>query len=222
MRSVRRHPFYPDAAPQSAHIPMIIGNTHDETRLFYRDPSYFALDWDDLPGLLLQNIPVDIDPDYVLAEYRNLYPELSPSNIFFKATTAGRSWRAAIEEAQERAKLGSGNTFVYQLDFQSPERPEMGAPHTFDIPLVFGNLGVEESITGAGRNARAVSAMMLEAFSSFARTGKPRSGDLPAWQPYSLPNRETMMIDVEARMENDPRGEERKIFARVPYVQPGT
>jgi para-nitrobenzyl esterase len=27
MRSLKRHPFYPDAAPQSAHLPMIIGNT---------------------------------------------------------------------------------------------------------------------------------------------------------------------------------------------------
>lgn len=222
MRSLNRHPFYPDAAPQSAHIPMILGNTHDETRLFYRDPSYYNLKWNDLPDLLLRNIPVDIDPNYVLAEYRDLYPEYSPSEIFFKATTAGRSWRAAIEEAQERAKLGRNNTFVYQLDFQSPERPEWGAPHTFDIPLVFGNLGAAGSITGTGPDAKAVSAMMAEAFASFARTGKPASKNLPAWHPYTLPNRETMIIDAKPEMRNDPRGAERKLFARVPYVQPGT
>jgi para-nitrobenzyl esterase len=33
-RSLMRHPFYPDAPEQSAAIPMIIGNTHDETRAF--------------------------------------------------------------------------------------------------------------------------------------------------------------------------------------------
>jgi para-nitrobenzyl esterase len=27
---------------------------------------------------------------------------------------------------------------------------------------------------------------------------------------------------VPPRLENDPRGEERKIFEKVPYVQPGT
>ncbi len=31
-RTLTRHPFYPDAPPQSAGIPMMIGNTHDETR----------------------------------------------------------------------------------------------------------------------------------------------------------------------------------------------
>ena len=33
-RNLRRHPFYPDAPSQSSRIPMIIGNTHDETRAF--------------------------------------------------------------------------------------------------------------------------------------------------------------------------------------------
>lgn len=45
MRSLHRHPFYPDAAPQSANIPMIIGNTHDETRAFFRDPALYELEW---------------------------------------------------------------------------------------------------------------------------------------------------------------------------------
>ncbi len=42
-RSLTRHPFYPDAPAQSAAIPMIIGNTHDETRAFLgNDPATSA------------------------------------------------------------------------------------------------------------------------------------------------------------------------------------
>jgi para-nitrobenzyl esterase len=67
-----------------------------------------------------------------------------------------------------------------------------------------------------------VSAMMGDAFISFARTGKPGSRQLPEWKPFTLLNRETMLFDRPARLANDPRGEERKIFSRVPYVQPGT
>src|SRR6266508_3264697 len=44
--SLKRHPFYPDAPAQSTHIPMIIGNTHDETRAFLGgDQSNFTLTW---------------------------------------------------------------------------------------------------------------------------------------------------------------------------------
>jgi para-nitrobenzyl esterase len=201
---------------------MIIGNTHDETRAFLRDPEFYDLEWDDLPELLIPNMRVDIRPEYVVDEYRRLYPDKSPSDIFFKATTAARSWRAAVIEAEERAQAGRNNTYAYQLDWGSPLQPEMGAPHTLDIPLVFGTLGAERSLTGTGEGARAVSAMLGDAFINFARHGKPAADSLPDWKPYTLPNRETMVIDTPPRLENDPRGAERRLFEQVPYVQPGT
>lgn len=222
MRSLKRHPFYPDAPPQSANIPMIIGNTHDETRAFLRDEKYYNLTWEQLPGELVPNMRVDIEPNYVVESYRRLYPDMSPSDMFFKITTAARSWRAAIIEAEERAAQDGAPTWVYQLDFQSPVQPELGAPHTFDIPLVFGNLDAERSITGTGPDAVAVSAMMSDAFIAFARSGDPNNAALPEWLPYTLPSRETMVIDQPPRLALDPRGAERQLFDIVPYVQPGT
>ena len=222
MRSLQRHPFYPDAPPQSAHIPMIIGNTRDETRAFLRDPHYHELTWDEVPELLIPNLRVDIRPEFVVARYREIYPDYNPSEVFFAATTAARSWRGAIIEAEERARQAGAPTWVYQLDFRSPLEPRMGAPHTMDIPLVFGNLAAEGSITGDGPEARAVSDRMSRAFIALARSGDPSHDGMPAWTPFTLPRRPTMIFDAQARMEDDPRGAERLIFARVPYVQPGT
>jgi len=222
MRSLQRHPFYPDAAPQSAHIPMIIGNTHDETRAFLRDPHYYELTWDEVPELLIPNMRVDIRPEYVVARYRELYPDYTPSQVFFAATTAARSWRGAIIESEERARQQGGPTWVYQLDFPSPTEPQLGAPHTMDIPLVFGNLTARGSITGDGPEARAVSERMSRACIALAREGNPNHAGIPAWEPFTLPRRATMVFDVDTRMEDDPRGAERRLFATVPYVQPGT
>lgn len=222
MRSLERHPFYPDAAPQSAHIPMIIGNTHDETRAFLRGPKYYDLAWEDLPELLIPSLRVDIRPEFVVARYRELYPDYSPSQVFFAATTAARSWRAAVIEAEARAGQAGAPTFVYQLDWPSPVEPAMGAPHTFDIPLVFGTLNAPGSLTGTAPDAERVSAMMRQAFASFARDGVPVARALPEWRPYTLPDRETLIVDLPPRMAEDPRGAERRLFARVPYVQPGT
>src|SRR5690606_29067986 len=78
-----RHPFYPDAPPQSAHIPMIIGNTLDETRAFHgNDPGIHELTWEELPERLLPALHVDIEPEYVIAEYRRLYPNYSAIEVF--------------------------------------------------------------------------------------------------------------------------------------------
>ncbi len=155
----------------------------------------------------------------MVAEYRALYPDWSPSQVFFAASTASRSWRAAVIEAEARARQGSG-AFVYQLDWRAPNGA--GAPHTLDIPLVFGTLDAAGSITGTAADAKAVSGAMQDAFIAFARHGRPDHAGIPAWAPYDLPARQTMIFDAAPRMTDDPRGGERELFARVPYIQPGT
>lgn len=222
-RSLTRHPFYPDAPAQSAAIPMIIGNTHDETRAFLGgDPSNFSVNWAELPAkLTYANMRVDIDPVTVIAEYRRLYPAWSPSDVLFAATTAARSWRAAIIEAEERARAGTP-AFAYQLDWTSPrDGGRLGAPHGADIPLVFDNIDKPGS-RAEGPAAQPMAARMSEAFIAFAHTGDPNCKAIPRWTPYRLPRRQTMVFDNLTRLVDDPRGAERRFFAKVPFVQAGT
>jgi len=223
-RSLTRHPFYPDAPPQSAGVPMMIGNTHDETRsLIGRgDPSIFNLSWEALPERLEAEMRVDISGAWVAAEYRRLYPRYSPADVFFAATTAGRSWRAAVVEAELRAAQGSP-AFVYQLDWRSPaDGGKWGAFHTLDIPLMFGTLTATGSLAGDGDGARRVSDTMQQSLLAFARSGNPNYPGLAAWEPYALPRRQTMVFDVESRLQDDPRGAERRLFAKVPFIQQGS
>jgi para-nitrobenzyl esterase len=207
---------------------MIIGNTHDETRNLIggSDPAAFHLTWEQLPDALARSMRADILPEHVIAEYRRLYPRASASDIFFAATTASRSWRPAIIESELRAAQGSP-AFVYQLDWRSPQDGgRWGAPHGLDIPLVFGNLAARVDLpgtrVGAGERSRRMAARMGDAFIAFARTGDPNTRGLPPWQRYELPRRQTMLLDDEPRLVDDPRGDERRLFARVPYVQQGT
>lgn len=223
-RFLTRHPFYPDAPPQSAAIPMIIGNTHDETRnLIGRgDPETFSLNWEELPPRLAREMRVDIAPDRVIAEYRALYPDYTPSDVFFAATTAGRSWRAAWVEAELRAAQGSP-AFVYQMDLASPsDGGKWGAPHTIDIAHAFDNTSKEGSLTGTGRAARRVADQLSRAFIALAKVGDPNHAGLAPWTPYSLDRRETMVFSESTRLESDPRGGERALFSKVPFTQWGS
>lgn len=221
--SLPRHPFYPDAPAQSAHIPMIIGNTRDETIAFLgNEPGVRELTWEQLPERLLADLFVDIDPEYVIAEYRRLYPDYSPTDVFFAATTAGRSWRGALIELELRT-AAAAPTYAYQLDFRSPvEGGRYGAMHTMDIPLVFDNIAQPQSLTGTSEAAQKTADLMSDAFIAFARSGDPNHAHLPSWQPYDLKRRPTMLFDAEAQAVDDPRGAERRLFAQVPYIQRGT
>ena len=175
-----------------------------------------------MPEKLLVSMHVDIDPEYVIAEYRKLYPNYSATQVFFAATTAGRSWRAAIIEAEARAEQGAP-AYVYQLNYRSPlENGRYGAMHTMDIPLVFDNIAQPGSRTGSNAEAQRTADRMSNALIAFARTGDPNHAGLPAWRPYTLAERQTMLFDAAPKVENDPRGAERRLFASVPYIQRGT
>lgn len=204
MRSLDRHPFWPDAAPQSLHLPMMLGNTVAETRAFIPADSarLKGLDWTNIAARLAPELRIDIDPDWVVRRFRERYPQYTPLQLFYAATTAGRSWRGQVIEAEERARAGAP-AFVYQLDFET-------AKHADDIGLSFG------TIASPTLSQRAMSETVMTAFVRFARTGNP------GWAPYTLPARTTMIFDTQSRTVDDPRQWERELFARVPYVQPGS
>lgn len=204
-RNLHRHPFWPDAAPQSVHIPMLLGNTVAETRAFYAPDSkqLAGLNFDNLAARIAPEMRIDAHPEWVVGEFRARYPKDPPEQLFHRIVTAARSWRGQVEEADARARAGRSNTFVYQLDFEQ-------AKHTDDIGLSFGTI---DSPTPAQTE---MSQTVMNAFVRFAKTGNP------GWSPYDLNARKTMVFDSHSRIVSDPRKWERELFARIPYVQPGT
>ncbi|MCI4591880.1 carboxylesterase/lipase family protein [Sphingobium sp. BYY-5] len=217
-----RHPFVPDAPREAAHIPLIVGNTHDETALWI-EKSLRAGDtnWDNLPERLARETVKDLAPDYVIRRYRELYPGRTPGQILLAASTAGRSWPGHLIQAEERARIGAP-TWMYQLDFPCPEAGGiLGAFHTLDIPLVFDNVDAQGSRIGVSPEARRLAGQMADAFIALARTGDPNCRSIPQWPQFTLDQRPTMIFDRTVRIENDPRREERLLFAVAPYIKPG-
>lgn len=222
MTNLPRHPFWPDAAPQSLRIPMILGNTREETRAFIdpRGPKLKGLGWDNLAARIAPEIKVDLDVDWVVAQYRAKYPQWTPEQVFYSATTAGRSWPGQVIEADERAKAGAGDTWVYQLDRPSPVDPLRRAAHTDDIPYVFGTLDAPGSMSGTDTGARMTRDLMMRAFTGLAKTGRPGLAD---WKPYTTPRRATLVVgNGTVELTDDPRGWERELWSIGPYVQPGS
>lgn len=222
MTNLPRHPFWPDAAPQSLHIPMILGNTREETRAFIdpKGPKLKGLNWDNVAARIAPEIKIDLDVDWVVAQYRAQYPTWTPSQVFYSATTAGRSWPGQVIEADERAKAGATETWVYQLDRASPIDPQRGAAHTDDIPYVFGTIDAPGSMSGIDASAQTTRDAMMRAFKGLAKTGKP---GLPNWKPYTLPERATLVVGAgTTSVVNDPRQWERELWSIGPYIQPGS
>lgn len=225
-RTLPHDPFSPEAPSLSANIPMILGNTHDETRLLIgaSNPALFSLDWTALPAELehYRQFLGNLSTKSIIADYRSWYPGYSPADVFFAVTTAFRSWHGMVIESERRARQ-NGPTWVYNFTWKSPvDVGKWGAPHTLDIPFAFDNLELAASMTGTSRDAQQLASIYADTLLHFAATGGPNHPGLPNWPRYDLTKRPTLLWDSPVRVENDPRGQERKLIAQAPYIQPGT
>lgn len=222
-----RDPFSPDASPLSKEIPMVLGNTHDETRNLIggSNPALFALTWGKLPDAIVASVKQfigNLRPDEIVATYRKLYPDYSPSDVFFAVTTAARSWKGMVLESERRAHQG-GPTWTYYVNWPSPlDGGKWKAPHMIDIPLVFDNVAADRYTAAGAEQAEKLADVASSALLNFARTGNPNGAGVPDWPRFNLEKRPTMIFDLPIHIEDDPRGAERKLFAGAEYIQPGT
>jgi len=232
-RSLPRDPFSPDAPPISNDVPMILGNTHDETRglIGGGQPALFSLTWEELPSALEKNVGSflgPVKPETIVAKYRAWYPQYSPADVFFAATTAFRSWPGQVIEAERRAESpAQQRTWVYEMDWPSPVAGgKFGAPHTVDIPFFFDNLAVAPGMVGASaediERAQPLATAMSQTLIAFATAGDPNHTGLSHWPAYDFKERATMIWNTPPNVLDDPRKNERELAAQAHYRQPGT
>ena len=225
-RTLPSDPFSPAAPAISASVPMILGNTHDETRLLIgaSSPKLFSLTWEELPESLehYRQFLGTLKTDEIVADYRKWYPAYSASDVFFAVTTGFRSWHGMVIESERRAAQ-HGPTWTYNFAWKSPvDGGKWGAPHTMDIPFAFDNTKIAAPMTGGGAQAQALADQISDTFIAFARTGDPNNKSIPHWPRFELEKRPTMVWDTTSRVVDDPRGNERRLIEQAPYTQPGT
>ena len=87
---------------------------------------------------------------------------------------------------------------------------------------MFDNVAAVPHMTGPDTEAtRAMVDNMANSWIAFARTGSPNNTSVPAWAPYDLERRNTMMFDVPSTAVDDPHKSERLFMARYQSQQDG-
>lgn len=206
--SLPAHPFDPQAPAMSAAIPMLIGtNLTEASYALGRDPAVLALDGAGVLERIKRVLP-EKDAVTVLATYERIYPSLAPSDLLFRVITDRGYFLDSTIQAERKAALGQAPAFFYSFYWQQPLAPgRTHVPHGSEIAFVFNNPQLAR-----GEKPESLAATMCAAWAQFARTGNPSTATLGKWQPYDATNRPTMILDRESRMENDPRGEQRKLM----------
>jgi para-nitrobenzyl esterase len=204
-RMVATDPIAAVRAGQYVRVPVLAGNTRDETKLF---PQLFALrpELGGTSGRLLNDAAVfalayRYQPerpaatrieDWIPPQY--LPTDAPRTGYDARSDALNRIWFSAIRDDMLSA-LASRQREVWFYRFDWDELPApfdkiFGAAHTFDLPFVFGNFGpslyANISFTEANRRGReALSNAMMASVGAFARAGDPSSPALgKAWTPW--------------------------------------
>lgn len=120
-------------------------------------------------------------------------------------------------EAHVRA---GGSAHSYLFCHGSPGlRGELGACHALELPFVFGSLSApnQARFAGSGPAVEALSRAMMQAWTSFARTGDPSCEALGTWPTFEPDadgpqRRATQVLALPSRLEYAPLEAERRLW----------
>ena len=212
------NPCYPGAPALSRDVPVLMGTTRTEMSAFLRDdPTVFQMDEAALRTRLAQLLPAPRVGE-ALALYRKRYPDAAPSEIFMLIGTDSNFRKNCQRMADARAAAGGAPTYMYNLTYEtSYMNGQLHSPHYLDCPLIFQSYelpGLKEYIGMSPRVAE-MGRIMARTWTNFAHTMTPQVPGGPEWKPYTLAGRETMRLNLESRLENDPEGELRRYWQRM-------
>lgn len=210
-RTLPEGPFDPAAPSVSAGVPFLIGST--ETEITWNNNVKFdPLDDAALHSRLAESLRIDTAAaDRLISVYRKGRPQASNLDLFFIISTDTSNFRTGTDtEAERKAALGKAPVYKYYFQWYSPVRDgKLRSYHTLDIPFVFENVDIAQSMVGAGQERYALADKMSGAWAAFARSGNPNHKGLPKWEPFQETQRATMIFNNECKAANDPYRDER-------------
>ncbi len=204
---LRHDPFDLMAAPESAHVPFMVGSTRDEAILFVGALPQFG-----------EFTAAEIEPMVrplagkrtaeAIGLYKSLYPADSPSYLLADMVTDAWLRRAGNRVAELKVRQSAAPVYLYLLEW--PINPLLRSPHGTDVPLVFDTLSASPTIAAAA-NSQALADQMSDAWIAFARAGNPNTPRIPYWPAYSLQRRATMIFNASSRIVDD-YGKQARLF----------
>jgi para-nitrobenzyl esterase len=141
--------------------------------------------------------------------YAKIYPNAKPIEIM---TLVSSNRKGAIETANAKSAQ-KAPVYLAWFGWQPPLFDNrMRAFHCLDICFWYANTDLMLTHTGGGKRPRALSEKMSGALLQFMKTGNPNKSGLPEWKAYTTEKGETMILNDQSELKNDPDREARKMI----------
>ena len=188
-------------------VPLIVGHTRDEARLFLAMSGQLGTITEERAAHVLRGLGPGPDGERA---YRAAFPGASAESLYELVQNDWVFRMPTLHLAQAQAAAG-GVAYLYELAWAAPVHGGiLGACHGLDGPLVFGNLdgGLAARLIGPPPYpaAEEVSAQFRTAWTRFAATGDP------GWPAFDLERRLTRVFDLPAAVTAYPEETSRRLW----------
>ena len=211
--NIAQNPFYPEASPLSADVPMIVCSTFYERSPSAFDSSLENISLDGAKELIKTTwgftfTPLGDNTSGIIDAYARAFPDRKPIEIMSMVLSHRK---AQIEVCNAKYNQKAAPVYNAWFGWDPPVFDgRLRAFHTMDISFWYYNTDVQISHTGGGARPRKLSALMAGSLLQFMKTGDPNGGGLPQWPKYTAENGEVMILDDVCEVKNDPDREARK------------
>lgn len=211
-----QHPYYPEAAPTAAQVPMLICSTMNEMAPRMTDASLEDITLDKVVEQVRERAGFSSGfgdkAKEVVEAYAKAFPDRKPVEIWSMVSSNRRS---VVELADAKSRQPAP-VYVAWFCWQPPLFDNrIRAFHCVDICFWYYNTDLMLTHTGGGARPRKLSTKMALSLLQFMKTGDPNPGELPAWPQYTSANGEVMLLDNVCEVQNDPDREARKALPSI-------
>jgi len=189
-------------------VPMMIGTNADESHMFL--PEARA---GERPR---RNDVAHLDPvrlPEIEAAYDAAFADLADKDRHWRLITAEEYWIPSIRLAEAQARTGAP-VWMYRFDAPATSGRFAGlAPHASELPYVWdiAHSNVTRVTNGAQLAPSGLPHEMHARWVAFIRGLSPDG--VVNWPRYGEHGRDTMIFNISSRIEQDPRGKERRLWS---------
>jgi para-nitrobenzyl esterase len=200
-----QHPYFPEAAPTAAEVPMIICTTFNEQSPSRTDAMLEAITLDGVKEKLKDRFKEKTEE--IVDAYAKVFPDKKPIEIW-SMVVSNRQSAIALANAKSKQKA---SVYLAWFGWQPPLFDNrMRSFHCSDICFWYYNTDLMLTHSGGGARPRKLSEKMAGSLLQFMKNGDPNEGGLPQWPKYGSEKGETMVLNDVSEAKNDPDREARK------------